>query len=380
MNDLEQARILAPEWNAVREELHKYPELGNCEKRTAKVIEQRLNAVGVRTMRLLDTAVIGTLAGALPGRCVALRADMDALPMREDSGKPYSSRNAGVAHTCGHDVHMAAALGAAELLARRKDTLRGTVKFFFQPDEEGSGGAQRMIAAGCMKGVDAVFGAHVCPELPLGTVGVRYGKFYAASDTFSIRITGRSCHGAQPERGIDALACAATLVTALHALRSPDPFVLSLGTLHAGTAINVIAGQAELTGILRTLGAENRAAMKQAIRETVDAVAAQFSASAALTLHESYAGVVNTERETALVERSAKALLGADHVKILDSPTMTTEDFGYFIDAAAGSFYHIGVGGDYPLHHPAFLPDASAVPLAAAVHAAVLTEYLSQAD
>ena len=235
-----------------------------------------------------------------------------------------------------------------------------------------------MIAAGCMQGVDAVFGAHVCPDLPRGTVGVRYGKFYAASDTFTIRITGRSCHGAQPERGIDALSCAARLVTALHTLRSPDPFVLSVGTLHAGTAINVIAGQAELTGILRTLGPENRAAMKQALRETAQAVAAEFGAAVEVLLQESYAGIVNTDVETALVQTAAAQLLGSERVRVLSEPTMTTEDFGYYIDAAAGSFYHIGVGGDHPLHHPAFLPPADTVPLAAAVHAAVITAFLEK--
>lgn len=378
MDYLEQARILAPEWEAIREAIHRHPEPGNQEFHTTALVEQRLHALGICTERPLPTAVVGTLTGRFPGKCAALRADMDALPIREGSGAAFASECPGLAHACGHDIHTAAALGAAELLARNRDSLHGTVRFFFQPDEEGSGGAQRMIAAGCMEGIDAVFGAHVCPDLPRGTVGVRYGKFYAASDTFTVRIAGRSCHGAQPERGIDALACAAELVTALHALQSPDSFVLSVGTLSAGTAINVIAGQAELTGILRTLGPENRADMKRKIAETVHAIAARFGAQAELQLHESYAGIVNTEPETALVQTSAERLLGADRVQVLQQPTMTTEDFGYFIDEAAGSFYHIGVGGTYPLHHPAFLPDADAILLAAALHAAVLTNYLSQ--
>lgn len=378
MTYLQQAHLLAPEWEAIREAVHRRPEPGNQEFHTAALVEQRLQALGIRTERLLDTAVVGTLAGRFPGKCAALRADMDALSIREETGAPFASQYPGLAHVCGHDVHTAAALGAAELLARRRDTLHGTVKFFFQPDEEGRGGAQRMIAAGCIQGVDAVFGAHVCPDLPRGTVGVRYGKFYAASDTFTIRITGRSCHGAQPERGIDALSCAARLVTALHTLRSPDPFVLSVGTLHAGTAINVIAGQAELTGILRTLGPENRAAMKQVLRETAQAVAAEFGAAVEVLLQESYAGIVNTDAETALVQTAAAQLLGPERVRILSEPTMTTEDFGYYIDAAAGSFYHIGVGGDHPLHHPAFLPPADTVPLAAAVHAAVITAFLEK--
>nr|MCR5826543.1 amidohydrolase [Oscillospiraceae bacterium] len=236
---LKEIQQFAAELTALRRAFHFHPELGNREYETAARIERWLHDCGIPTRRLLDTAVVGRLRGGREGRTVALRADMDALPLQEATGAAFASEVPGVMHACGHDVHMAAALGAARLLAAQQETLPGEVLFFFQPDEEGNGGAQRMIDAGVLEGVDAVFGCHVAPDLPLGTVAVRYGKFYAASDTFRVTLTGKSAHGAQRELGVDALAAAAELVTALLSLPSAFPHersVVSVGTLHAGTA------------------------------------------------------------------------------------------------------------------------------------------------
>lgn len=376
-----EAEGLLPELTALRREFHRHPELGNQEFGTADRIEACLMAWGIPCRRLLDTAVVGELRGGQPGGVVALRADMDALPVREDTNAPFASQTPGVMHACGHDFHMAAVLGAAKLLAAHREELPGTVKFFFQPDEEGSGGAQRMIEAGCMDDptVGAVFGAHVCPDLPAGTVGVRFGKFYAASDTFTLTLMGKSSHGAEPEKGKDALAAAAELALALRALPGRFPgerSVLSIGTFQAGSAINVIADRATLSGILRTLGPDTRGAMKKLLRETVETVAARWDVRAELTLRESYPGVVNTDRETEVVLRTAKNLLGPDRVVELDEPTMTTEDFGYFTQAAAGSFYHIGVGGEASLHNSCFLPKDDLLVTAAALHAAVAAAQL----
>lgn len=378
-----EAEALQPELTALRREFHRHPELGNQEFETASRIEACLEAWGISCRRLLGTAVVGELRGSRPGGTAALRADMDALPVREDTGAPFISQVPGVMHACGHDFHMAAVLGAAKLLAAHREELPGTVKLFFQPDEEGSGGAERMVAAGCMAAppVGAVFGAHVSPDLQAGTVGVRFGKFYAASDTFELTLLGQSAHGAEPEKGKDALAAAAELVCALRAL--PGRFleersVLSVGTLRAGSAINVIADRASLTGILRTLGPDTRRAMKALLRETVETVAARWGVKAELTLRESYPGVVNTDGETELVLRTARSLFGPDRVVELSDPTMTTEDFGYFVQASAGSFYHFGVGGERPLHNPCFLPDDALLADAAALHAAVAAAYLAQ--
>lgn len=374
-----EAARLAPELTALRRAFHRRPELGNREYETAARIEAFLRDCGIPTRRLLETAVVGVLDGAGAGATVALRADMDALPIQEETGAAFASEVAGVMHACGHDVHMAALLGAARLLAARRAELNGRVVFLFQPDEEGSGGAQRLIDAGALDGVDAVFGCHVSPELPAGGVGVRYGKFYAASDTFRVALRGRSCHGAEREKGIDALAAAAETVSAVLALPSCLPHersVVSVGTLHAGTAGNIVADRAELAGIIRTLGQESRAAMRRHFARTVETVARRHGAEADCELRESYPGVVNDFGMTRLVQDTATVLLGADRVSVIAEPTMTTEDFGCYLLHSSGSFYHVGAGCALPLHNSAFLPDDGAVVTAAALHAAVAETFL----
>jgi amidohydrolase len=375
-----EAQGIASELAGLRHAFHMDPELGNREFHTASRIEAALNGWGIPTRRMLDTAVVGRLDGALQGRVAALRADMDALPLTEVTGAEFASRNPGVMHACGHDVHMTAALGAARLLAAHRDALKGSVVFLFQPDEEGRGGAQRMIEAGALEGVDAVFGAHVSPDLPVGHVGVRYGKFYAASDTFKIVVNGVSAHGAEREKGVDALGAAAALVSRLIDLpnRLPDErAVLSVGSFHAGAAENALADRAEFAGIIRTLGPAARTELKRLFRIAVDEVTAAWGATAEVTLRESYPGVVNDDAMTALAERTARDLLGGDRVRVIEQPTMTTEDFGYFLMERPGSFYHIGAGCPLPLHNTAFLPDAQAPVVAAAVHAAVIEGFLA---
>lgn len=379
MNTFDKAQSYTSKLYALREQIHRHPELGNHEFLTADLVEETLNSLGIETERVTETAVVGTLRGGKPGLTVALRADMDALPVTEDSGAVFASETPGVMHACGHDVHTTAALGAAMLLTEERDELPGTVKFFFEPDEEGSGGARRMIAAGCMEGVDAVFGAHVAPDLPAGVIGVRYGKFYAASDMFTVTMHGRSAHGAQPENGNDALAAAAAAVSELRKLPAryiQDPAVLSIGTFHAGTAGNIIADTAVFSGIMRTLGPKDRETLKNAFRKCVEETAALYGAVPEINIRESYASVVNTEAETLHVQRTAEALFGAENVRILDRPTMTTEDFGYFIDVAKGSFFHIGAGCTAPLHNPKFLPEPLTIIRLAALHADIIGHYL----
>ena len=381
-NYLSEARAIAAELCALRRDFHRHPELGNREHRTAERIEAYLRDLGIPTRRLTDTAVVGRLEGALPGPVVALRADMDALPLQEATGADFASENPGVMHACGHDVHMAAALGAARLLAARRGLLPGAVVFLFQPDEEGRGGAQRMIDAGALEGVDAVFGAHVAPDLPAGHVGVRYGKFYAASDTFRVVVKGVSAHGAQREKGVDALGAAAALAGRLidlpKALPDGERAVLSVGTFHAGSAENALADRAELSGIIRTLGPAARDEMRRLFAAAADAVVPAWGATAEVELRESYPGIVNDDAMTALAERAARAALGDAAVRVIDAPTMTTEDFGCFLQQRPGSFYHVGAGCALPLHNTGFLPDDAAVVTAAAVHAAVIETFLQR--
>ena len=362
----------------VRETLHRYPEEGNREYFTSEFLEAELKGMGLDVDRILDTALVAVLHGGKEGGKVALRADMDALPVEERTGCPFSSENREMMHACGHDIHMTAALGAAKLLAAKRNELAGDVVFLFQPDEEGKGGAQRMIEAGAIDGVKAVFGGHVSPDLPIGTIGIRYGKFYAASDVITIKVHGKSCHGATPEKGADALLAAAEMIRRLSDLRpsSGDRAVLTIGQFRSGTACNVIADEAEFRGIVRTLGNADREEMRSLIKAVINEVSKLYNVKSDLELSYSYGGVVNTDAETALMEESAVQVLGRDHVVLIQEPTMTTEDFGYFIDACSGCFCNFGAGCTEPLHSPAFLPDSKAAVYAAAVYARTLENAL----
>jgi len=376
---LTEAKEISAELYALRESFHKDPELGNLEFRTADKIEAFLHDCGIETKRLTETAVLGILYGGKAGKTAALRADMDALPLPEQTGARFSSENPGIMHACGHDIHMTAALGAAKLLSRHKDCLQGSVRFLFQPDEEGFGGAERMIAAGALEHTDMIFGAHVAPDLPLGTIGIRYGKFYAASDNLFITVHGKSAHGATPEKGIDALAAAAKLILLLKVL--PDLFpedrtVVSIGMLQAGTAGNIIAEKAEMCGILRTLGPKLRREIKEMIRSYVDSLSKESGCTVDLVFDESYPGVVNHDSATALAERTARSVFGDDSVSVIREPLMTTEDFGYFTEVVPGAFYHLGAGCDIPLHNNAFLPDRDAAVIGAAMHSSVIWSFL----
>lgn len=378
---LSEAASLQSFLQAVRQTLHRVPELGNQEFKTSAYLRSVLEPLGLTVENPFGTALCATLHGARPGKTTALRADMDALAVTEATDAEFSSRTPGVMHACGHDIHMTAAVGAAILLAAHRETLCGSVRFLFQPDEEGSGGAQRFVDAGCLRGVDAVFGAHVSPELPLGSVGIRYGKFYAASDTFSITVRGKSAHGAEPEKGIDALQAAAQLAVRLVSLRTAlngERCAVTVGTLQAGTAINVVADTAQLTGILRTLGPDSRARMRKLVTDAAAEIAAQTGTQIGVQLHESYPGVVNDDGASQLVHDTAVHLLGEENVAVLQQPTLMTEDFGYYLSAARGCFYHVGAGCAAPLHSPQFLPDIRAAVTAAALHAAVLERALAE--
>lgn len=378
MNTLEFAKAMASELDTIRKDLHRHPELGNHEFWTRDYLESYLKGLGLEVKRVLDTGLVAVLHGTCEGATVAVRADMDALPVCENTGCDFSSENENAMHACGHDIHMTAALGCAKILSKNLDAVHGDVIFVFQPDEEGSGGAKRIIETGILEGVCAVFGGHVAPDLPLGTVGVRYGKFYAASDVFTITVTGKSCHGATPEKGTNALLAASKMVAAFSELKpeSDDRFVLSVCQFESGHACNVIAPSATFSGILRTLGPVNRAKIKQMMAETVQKIAKDYGVTADVNIRASYGGIVNTGEETRLLEDSAKLVLGEQNVRILEEPTMTTEDFGYFTERYSGSFCHIGCGCDLPLHNDRFLPKIEAAVYATAVYAQTVINYL----
>lgn len=371
-----EAKTMAPWMVEIRRALHRWPEPGNQEFRTAALVERELTAMGLQPRRLLDTAVTVDISGGKPGKTVALRADLDALPLMEHTGLEFASENPGMMHACGHDFHVAALLGAARILVSHRDCWSGTVRLIFQPDEEGDGGAARLISCGILDNVDQVFGAHVRPELPVGTVAVRPGAFYAASNPFTITLKGVSAHGAEPQNGADALLAACQLVTALQSLVSrraapTEPAVLTVGTLHAGTACNVLAGEAVMTGMLRTFGETSRKKLTGAMAHMVQTMADAMGVTANVDIQWGYPGVVNDPAAAALVERAARAL---SLTLTTQEPLMTTEDFGCYLQKVPGCFWHIGVASQAPLHSDTFMPDESAICMAAALHVQIVLE------
>lgn len=370
INFLAEARELAPKLNLIREELHKTPELGTHEFKTAEIIEKYLDEIGISHRRVLDTGIIARIDGALPGKNSAVRSDIDALPINENTGVNFASKNPGCMHACGHDVHMTGVLGAAMILAKYRENLHGSVTFIFQPDEEGEGGSDKMIKAGALDGIDAVFGAHVDPALPAGHVGIKYGNFYAASEMFKIIVIGKSSHGAQRDKGIDAIEVSAKIITEVLKMNNPDG-VVTVGIINAGTAGNILAGRSEFRGIIRTFGVEKRAEMCREFEEITTKICKSFGAKCECDFSGGAPGIVNNnDKLTSLVENTAREILGSERVNIIEKPLYISEDFGYYIMNKTGSFYHIGAGCEYPLHSDKFLPKPDAFITASAVHAA----------
>lgn len=383
---LAEAAALEGELIALRRDLHSCPELSGREYATSARVLEELGKLGIEARQTAETGVVGVLRGAFPGKCVALRADLDALPIQETTNLEFQSKNPGVMHACGHDMHAAALIGAAKLLSARRNELRGSVKFFFQPDEEENGGAQRMIDEGCMDGVDAIFAAHTDPELPAGTVGIKSGAAYAASNPFDIIVRGRSCHGAQPHLGCDAIVAASAMVGALQTVISRrlsprDCAVVTIGRFHSGAARNIVADEARLSGIIRCFGDQMRRRLADEITTLVEGVAASYGVEVQVEIQWGYAGVMNDAAMTDCLRRSAVKLLGEGRITDSIFPTLTTEDFGAFQACAPGSYWHFGVGrhgeSNAPLHNPGFNPDEAALKYAAALHAQTVLDYLN---
>ncbi|MED9820682.1 MAG: M20 family metallopeptidase [Christensenellales bacterium] len=346
----EEIRALAQAQQAwmvsMRRKLHQIPESGFAEYKTQKVITDALEEMGIpyTTER---TWVVGVIEGALPGDTVALRADMDALPLEEPEGLAFRSEHPGMMHACGHDAHMTMVLGAARALAAVRDRLPGRVKLLFQPAEETVGGAEPMVRAGVMDGVKRVYGLHVQPYLPVGVIETRAGTLNASTDEINLTIHGRASHGAYPESGADAIVCAAQVIMSLQTLvsRNVSPLssaVLSIGVIAGGTAGNVICDKVSLRGTLRTANGEVRTMMKRRIEETACGVAAAMGCTAEVNIVPGYAALVNDDAEAVRVMRVGARLLGADCVVNKAAPSMGGEDFSFFCEGVPGAFFHLG--------------------------------------
>lgn len=340
-----------PYAQTLREWLHMNPELGSQEIETQKRICQELAALGIEYQTYPDmTGVVGIIRGGLPGKTVALRADMDALPIIEKNDVPYKSKNEGHMHACGHDAHMAILLGTAKVLSNMKDGLTGNVKLLFQPAEETDGGAKRMIERGCMENpkVDYVFSQHVDPEIECGLVRSKSKYLNASSNTFYITIRGKKSHGAYPEQGIDAIYTASSIIVSLQSLVSRriaavDPAVLTVGKIEGGTASNIIADDVKFTIMLRTTSKETRAVLIQGIRDTIESICKLNGAECEIVMGMyGYDAIYNDPECTTEVERICNQYLGENSYMNLEAPFMGVEDFAYFLQQAPGNYYQLG--------------------------------------
>ena len=348
---------------AWRRDLHAHPELAYRELRTAGLVAERLRGWGIDVDRgLAETGVVGTLTRGA-GATIGLRADMDALPMEETNTFAHRSRHPGRMHACGHDGHTTMLLGAARYLAEHGD-FAGTVRFIFQPAEEAAGGAKRMLDDGLFSRfpADAVFGMHNWPGLPAGQFAIRPGPMMASLDTFDIRIAGQGAHGAAPQDGVDPVATAAQVVTAVQTIvsRNVDPLqsaVISVTRIHGGDADNVIPTEVSLGGGIRSFDPAVRALLCRRLEEVVEGVCASLGASATVNFTARYPAVINAAESTRLAARTAAGIVGDDNVDADADPVMVSEDFAYLLEASTGCFILIGNGpgeGGCAIHNPGY--------------------------
>ncbi|AXF56416.1 M20 metallopeptidase family protein [Salicibibacter kimchii] len=388
---IQEAEQLLPWLSEVRRDFHMYPELGMDEHRTMDRVCHYLDALNIPYKKnIANTGVVGVIEGNNPdGKTIALRADMDALPIHEKNDVPYRSRHDGKMHACGHDAHMTILLGAAYILTSTRDRLPGNVKLLFQPAEETVGGAAPMIEEGALEHpqVEAVLGLHVAPELPVGNVGVRYGQMNASSDALSLTVNGKGAHAAYPAGGKDAIIIASQVISALQTVVSRnvdarESAVVTFGTVSGGTQPNIIADRVRLQGTMRTLDPKVRAVVLDRIQETVRNVAKGLGGSAELAIEPGYTALINDDEMVDLVKGVGVELLGKDRVTTIPKPSLGVEDFSFFAEEVPGAFYRLGVRNEakgivHGGHTSRFDIDEQALAIGAAMQAGNVWGYLN---
>jgi amidohydrolase len=382
---------LVPEMVAFRRDLHAHPELAYEEVRTSGIVSQRLHGLGLEVqVGVAQTGVVGLLRGGASqagAKTLAIRADMDALPIHEVNELDYRSTVEGKMHACGHDGHTAIALAVAALLSKRQAELTGNVKFLFQPAEEGRGGANLMVQEGVMEGVDGVIGLHLMSHYPVGRVGVRAGAVFASADKFTLSVKGKGGHAAMPQEAVDPIVISAYIITALQTLMSREsspfsPAVITIGTIQAGIAFNIIPQTVEMQGTVRAFSQEDREQWLRRIRELANGVALAMGGSCDVQTFYGPPACVNDASMTHLVYEAAVVSVGAGNVESSEEVmTTSSDDMADFLQAVPGCYFIVGAhneqkGANYPHHHPRFNFDEDAMSIAVEVLARAAMNFL----
>src|SRR5262245_7843475 len=387
---LDDARSALDDAIALRRRIHRHPELGLVVPCTQTAVLEALDGLDleVKTGRR-TTSVVARLQGARPGPTMLLRADLDALPMPEETGLAFASEVAGAMHACGHDVHTAMLVGAARLLAPRRGSLTGSVLFMFQPGEEGHHGARIMIEEGLLDGAappTGAFALHVTPDLPAGAIGTRPGPMMAAGDTFRVRVCGKGGHASAPHDCLDPIPIACEIVQARHTLVTRrvhvfDPAVLTVAKIEAGTARNIIPDTASLLGTVRTVSAATRARVLEGIRRVAEGIGAAHDVEVAVELTHGYPVTANDGAFASFVLDTARELLGTEAAQAMAHPLMASEDFSYVLERIPGSIAFLGTRPEgtpaFPLHSTRMLVNESALAAGIAMHVAVAQRFLN---
>lgn len=383
---------LYKEMVAWRRYLHQHPELSFQEKQTSQFVASLLEGWGLQVSRNAEGyGVIARLAGTRPGKVVALRADMDALPIRDEKTCSYRSQVDGVMHACGHDAHTAVLLTLAQVFSEHQPELAGTIVFLFQPAEEVSpGGALSMIDQGALDGVDVIYGVHLWTKFPVGDVYCAPGAIMAAVDDFTIEIGGKGGHGGLPHETVDSIVIGSHLVINLQSIISRDvdptePCVITVGSFRSGSGFNVIAERAELQGTIRTFDPALRERLRLRVQEVAESTCAMFGAQCRTDFKIGYPSVVNDEAEVARFRHVAAGQFGAEHMHATTLKIMAGEDFAYYLQRIPGCFMFVGAGNqeqmiDWPHHHPRFDIDERSMHNAARLLAAMAWHYLKQGE
>ena len=373
---------------ATRHHLHQFPEIGLSEFKTSDYVAEQLAALGYEVARgLAKTGIVATLKNGASNRSIGIRADFDALPILEETGLPYASQVPGVMHACGHDGHTAMLLGAAKILAERRN-FDGVIHLIFQPAEENFGGARLMIEDGLFERFpcDAVFALHNDPEIPFGHFAVREGPVMAAVDECKITVNGRGGHGAEPQSTADPIVCGASIVMALQTIVSRnihplDPTVITVGGFHAGAASNVIPERAEMVLSIRSFDPKVRDQLEQRIRAVAEGQAASYGMGVTVDYERGYDPTINHKAETDFVRDLAVSFAGANKVYDLPRPMMGSEDFAYMLAQRPGSYFFLGTQrtpNDPPLHHPRYDFNDDILPVGTTFWVELAERYLAQ--